>query len=374
VTDPVELAQKLINCASVTPEDDGAQQALINSLELLGFECHSLPFGNIKNLFARIGDNAPHICFCGHTDVVPVGNKEDWSFPPFDAVIKEDKLYGRGTVDMKGAIAAFVCAASQYLENNELPGSISLLITGDEEADAVDGTIKVLPWMKEHGHIPDLFLVGEPTNPENLGEEIKIGRRGSMSGTITVTGKQGHAAYPQLADNPVPVIAKMVDALSSFEFDQGTDYFQPTNIEVTSIDVGNSAANVIPAKAIALFNIRFNDLWNAPKVEEKIREILNDVSNDYELKCASNAESFITKPGKFSDFIADAVESATGKKPALTTNGGTSDARFCINYAPVVECGLINKTAHHVDEFTTIDDLHNLTGIYKKVLEMFFNL
>lgn len=373
MTDPVKTAQNLIRCPSVTPKDEGALSVLIDILEPLGFECHNLPYENVPNLFARLGTGAPHICFCGHTDVVPAGDEANWRHPPFGGEIDEGILYGRGAVDMKGAIACFAAAIAGYINDNGPPdGSISLLITGDEEGPAINGTVKVLKWMKENGHVPDFFLGGEPTNPAALGEEIKIGRRGSLTATLTVTGKQGHSAYPALADNPLPRLVKMLDALASYTFDEGTDHFQPTNLEIASIDTGNQAANVIPVKSTALINVRFNNLWSAASLEKKMRAILDDVNKNYTLACASNAESFMTEPGRYTELVAGAVQNVTGKTPAMTTNGGTSDARFCTHYAPVVECGLINATAHHVDEHIAVKDLQALTAIYKDILARFF--
>jgi succinyl-diaminopimelate desuccinylase len=374
VINSIELTQQLIRCPSITPKDEGAQKVLITALESLGFECHTLQYEDVTNLFARLGNGSPHISFCGHTDVVPVGDEGDWNYPPFSAEIENGVLFGRGAVDMKGSIACFIEAIDLFLKKNGQPeGSISLLITGDEEGPAINGTVKVLKWMEENGHIPDFFVGGEPTNPSDLGQEIKIGRRGSMCATLNVSGTQGHAAYPKLADNPLPRLIKMLDILASYEFDNGTEYFQPTNLEITSIDVGNSASNVIPAKGSALINIRFNDIWTSKSIEEKLRVLLNQVTDSYELNCSSNAESFMTKAGKYTEMVSLANENILGKKPELTTNGGTSDARFCINYAPIVECGLINATAHHVDEHIKTEDLEKLTLIYEDIFTQFFN-
>jgi succinyl-diaminopimelate desuccinylase len=303
--DPIKLTQDLIRCPSVTPKDEGAQEHLIKALKHLGFECHTLKFGDVLNFFARRGTEKPHFCFCGHTDVVPPGNEDSWTYPPFDALLVDNKIFGRGAVDMKSNIAAFIGALDNFLkENKTFSGSISLLITGDEEAEAINGTVKVLEWMESTNNLPDVCLVGEPTNPKNLGEEIKIGRRGSLTGEITVSGKQGHTGYPHLANNPIPVLAKLVDHLASYSFDEGTEFFQPSVLSFTTIDVGNSADNVIPEKGSAKFNIRFNDLWSAKTLEEKIIKILNEVSTDYEIKFWSNAESFITKPGPLSDLVS----------------------------------------------------------------------
>lgn len=379
MSDVIKLTQNLIQCQSVTPKDDGAQDILASLLKDAGFECYHLPFGEgderIENLFARIGTGSPHICFAGHTDVVPTGDEKKWTHPPFSGVIEDGMLYGRGASDMKGMVAAFVSAALSYISEHGAPevGSISFLITGDEEADAIKGTVKVLEWMKEHGHIPDFTLVGEPTNPDHLGQEIKIGRRGSLTGDLYIKGKQGHVAYQHLADNPLPRLAAVVSALSSYEFDQGNDHFAPTNLEVTTIDVGNSVDNVIPEKGYVQFNTRYNDQWNAETLEAKIREIVESVGGEYELSFWRSAESFMTAPGKWSQIVQDAVESVTGKKPALTTTGGTSDARFISQYCPVVECGGVNKTIHQIDECARVSDLEQLTLIYKDVLNRFFS-
>lgn len=367
--DPIALTQDLIRCPSVTPEDAGALQVLIDALTPLGFECHVLPFGNIQNLFARRGFGKTHLCFLGHTDVVPVGDAAAWTHPPFSAVIEGDKLFGRGASDMKGGIACFVAALAQNLPEH---GSISLLITGDEEGEAKNGTIKVLEWMAANNHIPDVFLGGEPTNPDALGDEIKVGRRGSTTGFLTVVGKQGHNAYPQQADNPLPRLVKMLDALVSFKFDNGNDFFPPTDLQLVSIDVGNPTENVIPAKGSAIFKVRFNDQWSGNSLEVKLREMLNSVSSSYTLQTICYAESFITKPNAYSAMMSAAVEKITGRKPALTTSGGTSDARFAVKYAPVVECGAVNRTIHQVDEFALLDDLRRLTKIYGTFLQSFF--
>lgn len=372
VTDPVALAQTLIVRPSVTPHDEGAQDVLIAALTPLGFTAHDVTSGNVRNTFLRRGDAGPHFCFCGHTDVVPPGDEAGWRYPPFAGTIEGGVLYGRGASDMKGNIACFVAALSQYLQGRELKGSVSLLITGDEEGEATHGTVKVLEWMQARGHVPDAALVGEPTNPGALGEEIKIGRRGSLSGTITVTGRQGHVAYPHLADNPLPKLIKLTDALAKHVFDEGSEFFPPTNLELTSIDTGNAADNVIPAKASARFNVRFNERWSAQSLREKITALLDATGFAYSAAFSSNAESFITAPGALTDMVSSAVEDVTGRKPELSTKGGTSDARFVSRYCPVVEFGLINRTIHQVDECAAVDDLHKLTAIYLRLLEKFF--
>lgn len=377
MSDVLEITKKLIACPSVTPKDEGAQAYLAAYLENLGFECHHLPFGegedHVPNLFARLGNEGPHICYAGHTDVVPPGPEKDWSSPPFEPTIRDGVLYGRGASDMKGSVAAFVAAVKAYIEEHgPPPGSISLLITGDEEGPAVNGTIKVLEWMKEHGHVPDVCLVGEPTNPAELGEEVKIGRRGSLGGVLQVKGKQGHVAYQHLADNPLPRLARLLDALSSHVFDEGTEFFPPTNLELTSIDVGNTAENVIPGAGTARFNVRFNDQWTADTLDKKIRELLDNVTTDYSLETSGNSRSFLTQPGPWTEIVKKAVTDVTGRAPAYTTNGGTSDARFVFEYCPVVEFGGINETIHQVDENSPVQVLEDLTRVFTRVITLYF--
>ncbi len=371
--DVLSLAQGLIRCPSVTPEDAGAQVFLAEKLKRLGFSCHHLPFEEVPNLFARYGTGGKHLCFAGHTDVVPTGPEQKWNYPPFGAEIHEGVLYGRGAADMKGAVAAFAAAAASFIERKKnFEGSISLLITGDEEGPAINGTVRVLEWMKEHGHIPDVALVGEPTNPDTLGQEIKIGRRGSLSGTIRVTGKQGHVAYPHLAHNPLPALIKMLDALNDYVFDKGSAYFPQTNLELTTVDVGNPASNVIPSEGSATFNVRFNDRWTSETLSQKIVEILDKVKHPYALDLSCGAESFITRPGDWSALVLRAVQDITGKKAEYTTNGGTSDARFIVNYCPVVEFGAINASIHQIDEHAPVKDLEDLTRIYERLLMLYF--
>ena len=377
--DPVDLAQALIRCPSVTPADEGAMDVLQSALEELGFTCHRLPFatGNapeVQNLYARIGDRAPNFCFAGHTDVVPVGDANEWSVDPFAAEIKGDRLYGRGASDMKTAIAGFAAAAARFLESrdNGFPGSISLLITGDEEGEAVNGTIKVLEWLREKGEVLDACLVGEPTNPETLGDMIKIGRRGSMTAFLTVHGASGHAAYPHLADNPVERLVKMLSAVLDKPLDDGTEHFQPSTAVVTTIDVGNPVANVIPARAEARINVRFNDLHTGAGVGTLLRQRLDDIGGDYDLDARVSGESFLFPPGPLSNLVAGAVEKATGKRPEFSTAGGTSDARFIKDHCPVCEYGMTNQTAHKADENALISDIRLLSDIYQSVLDGFF--
>lgn len=373
VIDPLRLAQDLIRCASVTPADAGAQDVISAALRPLGFTVHDITFNNIRNSYARLGTGGPHLCFCGHTDVVPPGDTALWTDPPFAATVRDGLLYGRGAADMKSNIACFIAALSSYIAAYGPPrGSVSLLITGDEEAEAIDGTVRVLQWMAARGETPDVALVGEPTNPDYLGQEIKIGRRGSLTGTLTVRGVQGHTAYPQRADNPLPRLVRYLDALARHVFDEGNEYFAPTNLQITSIDVGNSASNVIPAAGQAVFNMRFNNIWTAQSLTARLHAILDEQGGTYDLRIVSNAESFITAPNDFTALAAAAIEKITGHRPALTTTGGTSDARFVQQYCPVVEFGLVNKTIHKTDEHVAVADITALTAIYKEILITYF--
>lgn len=370
--DVIDLTKKLIACQSVTPLDGGALDVLVHALEPLGFTCHRLDYGegadHVPNLFARLGTGGSHICYAGHTDVVPPGDEGAWTYGAFNPHIEDGVLYGRGASDMKGSVAAFIAAVSQYLESNTPTGSISLLITGDEEGPAINGTVKVLEWMADHDHIPDVALVGEPTNPDHLGQEIKIGRRGSLTGVLKVKGTQGHVAYQHLADNPLPRLVKLLDALNDTVFDEGSDFFPATNLEVTTIDVGNVADNVIPDHGSATFNIRFNDHWRSETLIKKLHEILDSCHVDYDLSTRCGAESFLTKPGDWSDIVRDAVHDVTGKTPDFTTNGGTSDARFVVRYCPVVEFGGVNATIHQINENAVVSDLQDLTRVFERVL------
>ncbi|MEC8463005.1 MAG: succinyl-diaminopimelate desuccinylase [Pseudomonadota bacterium] len=377
MVDAVELAQKLIRCPSVTPKDAGALNVLQAALEELGFACYRLPFSengtpDVANMYARRGDKGPNFCFAGHTDVVPLGNTDAWSVDPFGGEIIDGILYGRGATDMKSAIAAFVEAVSRILVKGDVAGSISLLITGDEEGPAINGTKKVLDWMEKQGELIDVCLVGEPTNPNNLGDMVKIGRRGSLTGHLKVTGVQGHAAYPHLADNPLPRLVKMLDALSSHELDQGTDHFQPSSLQLTTVDTGNPATNVIPAQATASFNIRFNDLHTSEELTKWLHTQCDAVGGQYDLDIRVSGEAFLTPPGDFSALITSSVEKATGVTPELSTSGGTSDARFIKNFCPVAEFGLISQTMHKVDERIAVSDIRTLTDIYTSILAGYF--
>jgi succinyl-diaminopimelate desuccinylase len=379
IIDSLDLARALIRCPSVTPEDGGALAILEEALGKLGFTCHRMTFSapgtsDVENLYARMGDAQPNFCFAGHTDVVPVGDAKDWSVDPFAAEIVGNRLLGRGAADMKGAIACFVAASARFLDQRggNFPGSISLLITGDEEGPAVNGTARVLGWMKDRGETLDGCLVGEPTNHEYLGEVIKVGRRGSLNGHLTVMGTQGHAAYPQRADNPIPRLLRMLNFITAKPLDEGTEHFQPSNLEITSVDVGNHTHNVIPARAEARFNIRFNDTHNGDGLERWLRESFDSIDADYQLDIEISGESFLTPPGDFSKLVESAVSGVTGKTPTLNTSGGTSDARFIRHFCPVAEFGLVGATMHKTDESVALEDLEALTEIYLRVLDGFF--
>jgi len=377
--DAVELARALIRCPSVTPEDAGALDVLEGALRPLGFDCRRLPFSDavdrVDNLYARLGDAAPVFCFAGHTDVVPVGDEAAWSVAPFAAEIADGFLYGRGAVDMKGALAAFGAAVAAFLEGRgekELPGSIALLVTGDEEGRSVNGTAKALEHLTREGERFAACLVGEPTNPKALGEMIKIGRRGSLNGRLAVGGVQGHTAYPDLADNPIPKLLTLLDALLGAPLDRGSEHFPPSHLEITTLDVGNPATNVIPGRAEAAFNVRFGDGFTAASLEKLLRARLDACGVAYTLEIAVTGEAFLTEPGPLTDLVAAAVTQVTGKAPALGTTGGTSDARFLKDVAPVVEFGLAGSTMHKTDERVALADLEALTEIYRTVLDAFF--
>ena len=365
--DPLPLAQALIRCESVTPRDDGAQAVLAGALAPLGFSVHLLTFGTTPNLFARLGTEAPHFCFAGHTDVVPPG-AAPWSAGPFAGEVRDGLLLGRGACDMKGAIAAFVAAAADH---GPPRGSISLLITGDEEGPATDGTVRVLEWMEAHGHIPDLCVVGEPTNPAQLGDVVKIGRRGSLNAALVVHGTQGHSAYPEKADNPVHRLVAALNALTAAPLDAGSRYFQASTLQITSIDVGNPATNVIPAAAAARLNIRFNDLHTGADLEAWLRLAISAHAKQFDLEVSVSGESFLTQPGPLVDRLRRAIAAAAGREPALDTGGGTSDARFIARYCPVAEFGLVGATMHQADESVPVADLRNLARIYGAVLAEF---
>lgn len=377
----VSLTRDLIRCPSVTPENAGALDVVERALKAVGFETHRLVFTepgtpDVDNLFAKIGSGAPHLVFAGHTDVVPTGDLARWSVDPFAAEIRDGLLIGRGASDMKGAIGAFLAAALAYVERYGKPkGTISFLITGDEEGPSINGTVKMLDWARDRGEKFDHAIVGEPTNVSALGDTIKIGRRGSLNGRIRVLGKQGHVAYPHRADNPVPTIARIAAALSSHDFDTGTTHFDPTNLEVSSIDVGNPAVNVIPAEARAQFNVRFNDTWSLETLRQRIAAVVEEAAGGARVELEflpSNAVSFITHPGDFTDIVSKAVQEVTGLTPELSTSGGTSDARFITRDCPVVEFGLTNETIHAIDENARVADIDALAAVYLRILETYF--
>jgi succinyl-diaminopimelate desuccinylase len=387
MTDALSIARDLLRCPSVTPADAGALGVLEDILGAAGFELHRVTFSepdaaDVDNLYARIGDSAPHITFAGHTDVVPPGDETAWTHGAFSGDVKDGFLYGRGAVDMKGGIACSVAAALGYLADNggkpgkNGKGSISFLITGDEEDIAVNGTIKLLQWVAARGEKFDHCVLGEPSNVEELGDCIKVGRRGSQSGTLYVDGKQGHVAYPHRASNPVPDIAGLIVAISSEPLDHGSAQFQASNLEFTSVDVGNAASNVIPGQARAKFNIRFNDHHTQETlrtlVEERVTKAAGNRIRARIVWEPSNANVFVTKPGAFTDLAVAAIEEVTGRKPELSTSGGTSDARFIASYCPVIEFGLVGQTMHQIDERTPVSDLEKLTRIYRGVLDRYF--
>ena len=390
-----ELLRDLIRCPSVTPQEGGALDVLQKRLESSGFRVTRKVFSapgtpEVENLYARLGDASPNLCFAGHTDVVPPGDADLWSSGPFDGKVSNGVMTGRGAVDMKGGIACFVAAVEARLADSKpLAGSISFLITGDEEGPAVNGTKAMLDWLVEQGEQIDACIVGEPTNPEVIGDAIKIGRRGSVSGSIIVTGTQGHSAYPHLADNPARGIIALTSALMAEPFDAGTENFQATNLEVTSIDVGNAAHNVIPVQATAQFNIRFNDTWSADSVKAEIERRLEEASHDQTLRrplpdgprppvrCEVSyterpSHVFLTRDESLIASLSSSVEMVTGRKPELSTGGGTSDARFIKDVCPVVEFGLVGQTMHQIDERVPLADLDRLTEIYTTFIETHF--
>jgi succinyl-diaminopimelate desuccinylase len=389
--DPAANLATLIRCPSVTPAEAGALSALEAMLDPLGFAVERPVFSeagtpDVENLYARLAGTGPHLCFAGHTDVVPVGDEAAWTHSPFAATVANGAMFGRGAVDMKGGIACFVAAVARHIGEEGAPkGSISLLITGDEEGPAVNGTQRLLEWAAARGERWDAAVVGEPTNPERLGDMIKIGRRGSLSGTLRVAGRQGHAAYPHLADNPVRGLTMLIDALMHPAYDEGTENFQPTNLEVTSVDVGNPAVNVIPASATASFNVRFNDRWTAESLQAEIHDRLDRAAQltrlrpgrpepvSFELDWRDRPSPvFVTHDDKLIALMRRAVSDVTGRQPELSTTGGTSDARFIKDYCPVVEFGLVGQTMHMVDEHVALADLETLTQIYQRLLALWF--
>ena len=373
--DPVNLTADLIRCKSITPKEAGALVLLEALLSKAGFECNRVDRGLVSNLFARWGSGRT-LGFNGHTDVVPVGSINDWSVDPFGAEIKDGFLYGRGSTDMKSGVAAFAAAAIDFVQNSPPDGSIVLASTGDEEGQAVDGTVALLDWMNENNEIINHCIVGEPTCPENIGEMMKIGRRGSMTAYFTIRGVQGHSAYPHRANNPLPIMAKLICDLTSFELDQGSKHFDPSTLAVTTIDTGNLANNVIPAETKATVNIRFNDLHTSKKLSIWLDKVTKRIAseNDVEIntEIQVSGESFITALGDFSDLISNSVHLETGIYPEASTSGGTSDARFIKDHCPVVEFGLVGKTMHQIDERVSIDQVYKLKAIYFNIIKNYF--
>ena len=380
--DPVTLTQALVRCPSVTPTEGGALALIAEVLAAEGFTVERPVFSapgtpDVENLYARIGREAPVFVIAGHTDVVPVGDAGAWTRDPFGGTISDGVLHGRGACDMKGGLAAMIAAALRFRrENPDAPGSIAFLVTGDEEGPAVNGTVKLLEWAHARGERFDHCLLGEPTNPATMSDMIKIGRRGSLTGRLTVHGKQGHVGYPHLAENPIRGMVRLLAALEASPLDTGTAHFDPSNLEVTTLDVGNPATNVVPAQARAVFNIRFNDVWTpdtlAAEIERRLREAAGN-SVRYEIVFEpTNAVAFLTEPGPFVAMVADAVEAETGRRPALSTTGGTSDARFIKSYCPVVEYGVVGQTMHQVDERVEVADLLTLESITRRLLQTYF--
>ena len=376
--DPVALAQALIKRPSVTPRDEGVLGVLEAALEPLGFRCERMPFSqagtpDVDNLYARRGAAGRHFCFAGHSDVVPVGDLNGWTVAPFAGEVHNGTLYGRGAADMKGAIAAFVAAAQRFLAARPgFDGSISLLITGDEEGPSINGTRRMLETLAARGERIDACVVGEPTSESALGDMAKIGRRGSMNVTVTVEGVQGHVGYPQLADNPIHTLVRMLAALTAEPLDTGNAAFQPSSLQITTVDVGNPVTNVIPARARARFNIRFNDIHSSSTLEAWIRRKLDAVGGRYALQIEVSGESFLTPEGELSGVVAGAIEEVTGRRPAMSTTGGTSDARFITRFAPVIDFGLVGKSMHKIDERAPVADILALSRIYEAMLARFF--
>ena len=377
-TDPVDLTARLVRCPSVTPDEGGALVLLEEVLSHAGFDCQRVDRGGVCNLFARWGDKGADrtFGFNGHTDVVPLGDEAAWSKPPFGAEISDGYLWGRGATDMKSGVAAFAAAAIDFVALSPPDGAVILAITGDEEGDAVDGTVALLDWMQAQGEHMSACIVGEPTCPNHIGEMIKIGRRGSLSAWFTITGVQGHSAYPHRACNPLPALVRLMDRLASYELDLGTDNFDPSTLAVVTIDTGNTATNVIPAEARATVNIRFNDAHDSAGLISWMQGELDKVAEEFgvsgKMKVKVSGESFLTPPGALSDLVAAAVEAETGVKPELSTTGGTSDARFVKSHCPVVEFGLVGRTMHEVDERVSVADIQKLKAVYARILADYF--
>lgn len=374
--DPVALTQDLIRRPSVTPADAGAMDTLQRTLDRMGFECRRMKFGQIENLYARRGTASPNLCFAGHTDVVPAGDRAAWRYDPFGADVSDGILHGRGAVDMKGGIAAWVAAVSRTLAQEEVPGSLSFLITGDEEGEAVDGTVKVVETLRAEGEIIDHCVVGEPTCTSILGDMIKVGRRGSINAYIEVQGKQGHVAYPHRAANPMPVLLRLLNALQTRHLDDGYERFQPSNLEITTVDVGNPTTNVIPAKATARVNVRFNPAQSGPALaawfQDEAAKAGEGFAGTVSVRTAISGEAFLTEHSPFVELVASTVRTITSQEPDLSTTGGISDARFIRSLCPVVEFGLVGATMHAIDERVPVTEIEQLTTVYQRIIEGYF--
>ena len=374
----LKLAKDLIRKPSVTPKDAGAINLLAKNLKSIGFKCKLINFKNVKNLYAKLGKTSPNFCYAGHTDVVPPGNIKEWTINPFKPTVKNNRLIGRGANDMKASIACFVAAVSKFKNKNKnFKGSISLLITGDEEGIAINGTKRVVKYLKRKRERINFCIVGEPTNPNKLGEMIKIGRRGSLTGRLTIIGSQGHVAYPHRANNPSNALIKILKKIKELKLDKGTKNFQPSNLEVIKININNNADNVIPGTAEAVFNIRFNDRHSSTSLKRKLNNVFRSLSKSnkcrFKIKYETSGEAFLTKPNKTTYMIQNTIKKITGIKPKLSTSGGTSDARFMKNIAPCLEFGLVGKTMHKIDESVSVSDLKKLTKIYFLILKNYFN-
>ena len=374
----LKLAKDLIRKPSVTPKDAGAINLLAKNLKSIGFKCKFINFKKVKNLYAKLGKASPNFCYAGHTDVVPPGNINEWTVNPFKPTVKNNRLIGRGANDMKASIACFVAAVSKFKnENKNFKGSISLLITGDEEGIAINGTKRVVKYLKRKREKINFCVVGEPTNPNKLGEMIKIGRRGSLTGRLTIIGSQGHVAYPHRANNPSNALIKILKKIKELKFDKGTKNFQPSNLEVIKINIDNNADNVIPGSAEAVFNIRFNDRHSSGSLKRKLNNVIKSLAKSnkcrFKIKYETSGEAFLTKPNKTTLMIQNTIKKITGIKPKLSTSGGTSDARFLKNITPCLEFGLVGKTMHKIDESVSVSDLRKLTNIYFLILKNYFN-
>ena len=375
--DALQISKDLISCPSITPEEGGAITYLQEQLTSLGFSCHPLIFIDkrspaVTNLFAKYGEGSPHLCFAGHTDVVPPGDTNRWVFPPFKPTVHNNYLFGRGAVDMKAAIACFLAAVSDYISKNKFKGSISFLITGDEEGIAINGTYKVLDWLKNHDEMPDACIIGEPTADLEVGDTVKIGRRGSLTSVITVYGKQGHVAYPHLAHNPIPSMLEVLNELDSTILDDGDNFFDKSNLEITSIDVNNPTKNMIPSRISADISIRFNTKHKSPDLKNWLTKTVEKHCANYHIDTVVSGEPFISNDHKLHDIVKKVIKEVCGKSPNVSTSGGTSDGRFIQKHCPIIEIGMPNATAHQINECVALADIERLTLIYRKILESFF--